>query len=62
MNYRRVGICPYCNKYVFADNPDAEMVENGRGLYKKTIVFHKTCYTMENNRIKEDNLKKGRLR
>lgn len=35
--------CPFCNKVV-TDNAAAGKIINGRGIFKTTILYHKSCY------------------
>ena len=35
--------CPFCNKVVM-NNDKAGRIVNGRGIFKTTILYHKSCY------------------
>lgn len=34
--------CPFCGKEVLT-GPDKMMTENGRGIFKTKIMFHRSC-------------------
>lgn len=35
--------CPFCGKEVIKE-ADKGIIVNGRGIYKTTILYHKSCY------------------
>lgn len=41
--------CPYCGQYVDKMEADVQYVTRGRGKWKTTQYFHKSCY-MANTR------------
>ena len=46
----KVYECPYCGQYVmYKMDSDAQNVTRGRGKWKTTQYFHKSCY-MANTR------------
>ena len=41
-------ICPFCNKTVIKDDPDAVEIVNGKGMFKTYIYIHRSCYIKRN--------------
>lgn len=48
-------ICPFCKTTCVKNDKNTMLSVNGRGFYKTSIYFHRSCY---NNMVNE-NYKKG---
>ena len=49
-------ICPYCGQSIYKMGSDVQYVTRGRGKWRSTQYFHKSCY-MNNTRGAIDELR-----